>query len=128
MLRIGELSRRTGVSDHVLRAWESRYGLLDPVRSPGGFRLYSDHDEQRVARMRFHLARGLSAAEAARAAMTETRAAVPPDKPTIPVVIERPNLDVLASELRAALDALDEPTAQAVLDRLMSDFTLATAL
>ena len=39
LLRIGELSRRLGVSDHVLRAWENRYGLLQPVRSPGGFRL-----------------------------------------------------------------------------------------
>ncbi len=35
LLRIGELSRRLGVSDHVLRAWENRYGLLQPVRSPG---------------------------------------------------------------------------------------------
>jgi hypothetical protein len=26
LLRIGELSRRLGVSDHVLRAWENRYG------------------------------------------------------------------------------------------------------
>ena len=34
MLRIGELSRRLGVSDHLLRAWENRYGLLQPVRSP----------------------------------------------------------------------------------------------
>ena len=41
LLRIGELSRRLGVSDHALRAWESRYGLLQPVRSAGGFRLYS---------------------------------------------------------------------------------------
>ena len=39
LLRIGELSRRLGVSDHVLRAWENRYGLLQPVRSPGGLRL-----------------------------------------------------------------------------------------
>ena len=38
-LRIGELSRRLGVSDHVLRAWEGRYGLLRPVRCAGGFRL-----------------------------------------------------------------------------------------
>ena len=45
VLRIGELSRRLGVSDHVLRAWESRYGLLQPVRSAGGFRLYSEADE-----------------------------------------------------------------------------------
>ena len=59
MLRIGELSRRVGVSEHLLRAWESRYGLLSPVRSPGGFRLYSAGDEQRVRRMQFHLAQGL---------------------------------------------------------------------
>ena len=39
LLRIGELNRRPGVSDHVLRAWENRYGLLQPVRSPGGLRL-----------------------------------------------------------------------------------------
>ena len=30
LLRIGELRRRLVVSDHVLRAWESRYGLLQP--------------------------------------------------------------------------------------------------
>ena len=81
MLRIGELSRRVGVSEHLLRAWESRYGLLSPVRSPGGYRLYSAGDEQRVRRMQFHLAQGLRAAEAARATITEgpTRGALPVD-------------------------------------------------
>jgi MerR family transcriptional regulator, light-induced transcriptional regulator len=67
LLRIGELSRRVGVSDHLLRAWESRYGLLQPVRSPGGFRLYSEADEPRIRTMQAYLAEGLSAAEAARA-------------------------------------------------------------
>ena len=62
LLRIGELSRRLGVSDHVLRAWENRYGLLQPVRSPGGFRLYSEADEWRIRRMQAYLADGLSAA------------------------------------------------------------------
>ena len=71
VLRIGELSRRLGVSDHVLRAWERRYGLLHPVRSAGGFRLYSEADLRRVRRMQAHLAQGLSPAEAARAAITE---------------------------------------------------------
>ena len=71
LLRIGELSRRLGVSGHVLRAWESRYGLLQPVRSAGGFRLYSEADEMRVRRMQAHLAGGLSAAEAARTVLRE---------------------------------------------------------
>jgi len=65
LLRIGELSRRLGVTDHALRAWESRYGLLQPVRSAGGFRLYSAADEWRIRQMQAHLAEGLSAAEAA---------------------------------------------------------------
>ena len=70
LLRIGEVSRCLGVSDYVLRAWENRYGLLQPVRSPGGFRLYSEEDEWRIRRMQAYLADGLSAAEAARAALS----------------------------------------------------------
>jgi len=41
VLRIGELARRVAASQDLLRAWERRYGLLKPVRSPGGYRLYS---------------------------------------------------------------------------------------
>ena len=47
-MRIGELATKVGVSTHVLRAWESRYGLLRPVRSAGGYRLYGHEDERRV--------------------------------------------------------------------------------
>ena len=71
VLRIGELSRRVGVSEHVLRAWESRYGLLKPARSAGGYRLYSEGDQSRVRRMQGHLAGGLAAAQAARAAIAD---------------------------------------------------------
>src|SRR6188472_4571284 len=71
VLRIGELARRVAVNQDLLRAWERRYGLLKPARSPGGYRLYSGADEQRVRRMQAHLARGLAAAEAARAALDE---------------------------------------------------------
>ena len=128
LLRIGELSRRLGVSDHVLRAWESRYGLLQPVRSAGGFRLYSEADESRVRRMQVHLAHGLSAAEAARAVLGEdsgTRAdhgrAAGPDHAA-------PATSELPGDLRQALDAFDEPAAQAALDRLVSDLSLTTVL
>jgi DICT domain-containing protein len=69
-LRIGELSRRTGVSPELLRAWERRYGLLQPSRSAGGYRLYSAADEARIRRMQARLSEGLSAAEAAQLAAT----------------------------------------------------------
>jgi len=129
VVRIGELSRRVGVSDHVLRAWETRYGLLAPVRSPGGFRLYSDADERQVRRMQFHLSQGLSAAEAARTVISEAQARVEPDSVTLGSDGRgRLELHEFARSLQRALDQFDEGAAQAVLDRLLSDFTLATAL
>ena len=126
LLRIGELSRRLGVSDHVLRAWESRYGLLQPVRSPGGFRLYSEADEARVRRMRAYLADGLSAAEAARAVL-EGGTSPDPGWLAGPPAAAAAGSEPLAA-LRQALDAFDEPTAQAVLDRLMTELSLPAVL
>src|SRR3954454_21017320 len=80
VLRIGELARRVEVNQDLLRAWERRYGLLKPVRSPGGYRLYSGADEQRVRRMPAHPGRGLAPAEAPGAALDEeiNRSATPP--------------------------------------------------
>ena len=63
-MRIGELAAKVGVSTHVLRAWESRYGLLRPVRSAGGYRLYGHEDERRVREVIALRDQGVSAAEA----------------------------------------------------------------
>ncbi len=128
VLRIGELSRRLGVSDHVLRAWESRYGLLQPVRSAGGFRLYSDADESRVRRMQAHLAHGLSAAEAARAVLEEDSGNRADPRRASGPHRAQPVTSELSDGLRQALDALDEPAAQAVLDRLFSDLSVTAVL
>ncbi len=115
-LRIGELSRRSGVSPELLRAWERRYELLRPARSSGGLRLYSQGDVERVQAMKRNLETGLAAAEAAREAVQEPRdtAAASPGQ--------------LRGELRTALDTFDEPAAQAVMDRLLAAATLETLL
>jgi DNA-binding transcriptional MerR regulator len=126
VLRIGELSRRVGVSEHVLRAWETRYGLLKPARSEAGYRLYSEQDQARVRLMQAHLADGLAAAQAALAALAEQNLA---DIATVvPTIAGRADLADSADTLRRALDGLDEPAAQAVLDRLLTEFTVETVL
>src|SRR3954468_22140282 len=122
MLRIGELSRRLGVSEHVLRAWERRYGLLQPVRSAGGFRLYSEADLQRIRRMQAFLSDGLSAAEAARAAVNEERSQPPA------LVGPASGLAGEGATVARALAGYDEPAAQAVLDRLFGTLTVETVL
>jgi DNA-binding transcriptional MerR regulator len=121
-LRIGALSKRAGVSEHVLRAWETRYGLLSPTRSAGGFRLYSDADVRRVQRMRAFLADGLSAAEAARAVLAEV-APPAPDPLTV-----RMALAGGPANLRVALGDLDERAAHAVLDQLFGALTVEAVI
>lgn len=125
-VRIGELSRRVGVSDHVLRAWERRYGLLQPMRSEGGYRLYTAADEQRVRRMVALLAEGLAPAQAARVAAADGSPEGPQGEARS-VGTAGPGAD-LPHLLEGALDALDEPAAQAALDRLFSDLTVEAAL
>lgn len=122
-VRIGELSRRVGVSEHLLRAWERRYGLLDPVRSAGGYRLYSRADERRIRRMQQLLDSGLSAAEAARAAReTPVESSDAFGSTAAPVTEQR------RERLRAAFLAMDEPMAQRLMDSLFLDVTVETAL
>jgi MerR family transcriptional regulator, light-induced transcriptional regulator len=119
-MRIGALSRRVGVSPELLRAWEQRYGLLQPVRSAGGFRLYSTADQERVRLMRSHLEAGVSAAQAAELTLADLAGRGEE--------AESAGLARLSTELREALDRLDEPAAHATIDRLLATFTLRTVL
>jgi DNA-binding transcriptional MerR regulator len=117
-LRIGELSRRVGVSPELLRAWENRYGLLRPTRSPGGFRLYSTADEGRIARMRAYQNQGLSAAEAARLALQDGPEEY--DAPRGVVLDGRP--------LAVALDQFNEQGAHEAFDRALGALTVEALL
>jgi len=45
------LAEKTSVGTSTLRAWERRYGLLHPERTPKGHRLYSDSDAKRVLKI-----------------------------------------------------------------------------
>jgi MerR family transcriptional regulator, light-induced transcriptional regulator len=117
-LRIGELSRRAGVPPELLRAWETRYGLLSPSRSSGGFRLYSDEDVGRIAVMRSNLASGLSAAEAARLALASPS----------PRAVTGLDFETTIGELREALDAFDDIRANRAIDRLLATFGEETVL
>lgn len=56
--------KETGISADTLRAWERRYGLPKPQRSPGGHRLYSQHDIEMVRWLIARQAEGLSISRA----------------------------------------------------------------
>lgn len=58
-MRIGELSRRTGVNERLLRYYEEQ-GLLRPSRLPSGYRVYAESDVETVGRIRSLLTAGVS--------------------------------------------------------------------
>ncbi len=63
--RIKTVARVTGLSPEVLRAWERRYGVVHPSRTPGGYREYSEQDVERLRLLRVLTARGWSIGEIA---------------------------------------------------------------
>ncbi len=50
--RIGEVSRLTGVPPFVLRYWEEELPMLEPLKSPAGYRLYTQQDVDLVLKIR----------------------------------------------------------------------------
>jgi DNA-binding transcriptional MerR regulator len=57
-LNIAALARRTGVAPDTLRKWEQRYQILQPDRTAGGQRRYTERDVARVDWLRERLDEG----------------------------------------------------------------------
>lgn len=123
VLRIGELSRRTGVNVDVIRAWERRYGLLRPERTDTNYRLYSSSDVSRLRLMRHYLDKGIPAARAA-VLVHEAQTAAIGSNPGVPADAARTVLGVL----RRSLERYDEGPADRALEGLLGVFTPAAVL
>ena len=46
------VAQRTGLSAHVIRIWEKRYGAVEPERTGTNRRLYSDEQVERLSLLR----------------------------------------------------------------------------
>ena len=57
---IREVARLTGINPVTLRAWERRYGLIQPTRTESGHRLYSMHDVEAVREILGWIERGVA--------------------------------------------------------------------
>ncbi|HYQ39518.1 MAG TPA: MerR family transcriptional regulator [Pseudomonas sp.] len=63
---IREVSRLTGVNPVTLRAWERRYGLIQPTRTDSGHRLYSQVDIEAVRSILAWTERGVAVSKVGR--------------------------------------------------------------
>jgi len=76
MYTIKQAAARSGLSVPVVRAWERRYGVVHPARTPSGYRLYDDAAVDRLRTMQALIARGWSPSTAAAALVAGTAPAV----------------------------------------------------
>ena len=69
---IRAVSEITGVNSVTLRAWERRYGLIKPMRTPKGHRLYSKQDIELIQEILDRLSQGVSISQIARDILNKT--------------------------------------------------------
>ena len=65
MYTIKQAALRSGVNVALLRAWERRYGIVEPMRTDSGYRLYDEAAIERLHAMRSLVDAGWSARQAA---------------------------------------------------------------
>lgn len=115
---INVAARRSGLSAHVIRAWERRYQAIKPDRSTTLRRLYSDWEVQRLVMLRQAVDLGHRISEVANLPMEELHALVGRD--TVPGVEASPKIPLtqvrLVEVAIAAATALDS---QALLQAML---------
>ena len=116
MYTIKEAAARTGLTVPVLRAWERRYGVVAPMRTAGGYRVYDEAALRRLRSMRRLVDDGWSPSAAAAAIIAGTDP--PAGIPTDPTVEE--SEDPLVEQFVDAAAAVDSPRLETVLDEMFA--------
>jgi MerR family transcriptional regulator, light-induced transcriptional regulator len=119
--RIGTVARLAGLSTHVIRVWERRYGVTAPSRSEGGARLYSQAELDRLRLLKRAVDRGhpigqlvlLAPAELERLAGGAAARTLPGEE----TVAE------LMQDFLEAVEGFDDARAERVLDRASVAFS-----
>lgn len=111
-MRIGELARRTGVSERSLRYYETQ-GLLRAERTPGGHRDYPEAAVDRVIRIQELFAAGLHSSKIAQLLPCMRDADGGPSTVATPKLVadlteERARIDRMIADLVRSRDTLDE--------------------
>jgi MerR family transcriptional regulator, light-induced transcriptional regulator len=125
MYTIKQAALRAGVSVQVLRAWERRYGIVRPDRTPSGYRLYDEAAIDRVRAMRRLVEEGWAASQAAREIEAHGVPASPAPSPRLPG--GGSGSDLSAAFVDAAAD-LDDARIEEILDELFASGSFERAV
>lgn len=121
---------KTGIAADTLRAWERRYGLPKPQRTPGQHRLYSEYDIETIKWLMARQAEGLSISRAVElwneyiASGTDPLASLPSSafSSTLASTSAHSSLTSLRVEWIQACQEFDERSAEQILNQAFSLF------
>ena len=111
---IREVARLTGINPVTLRAWERRYGLIEPTRTESGHRLYSVTDIGTIRRVMDWLERGVTVSKVAQLLASNTAC----DDPQ-PVANEYAEWQ---NRISSALAAFNEPELERLYGQVFSSY------
>jgi len=130
---IGVVCRRANMKPDRVRAWERRYGVVDPCRSSGNQRLYSDADIERLVLLQQATGAGHRIAQLAALEDEELRQLLradtgAPQPVKVPRVRQDDAVATLIRESLYAVQQLDRRLLRTTLSRAESRLDTATFL
>lgn len=115
LLPIGEVSLLTGVNAVTLRAWQRRFGLVIPARTPKGHRLYTPENIQQIHEINAWLAKGVAISKVKPLLMSSALATE-----TDSTALQEGDLwQEQITALNSALFELDQPKLHQILDEAL---------
>lgn len=114
---IRAVAQRTGLTSHVIRVWEKRYGAVKPTRTGTNRRLYSDEELERLTLLRDVTRGGHSISAVARLPMEKLRQLAAPSKNGADGMLHAVAAPQLLDECIAAMKRLDSHALENTLKR-----------
>jgi DNA-binding transcriptional MerR regulator len=109
--RIARAAELAGLSEEVIRAWERRYGVPRPQRTPSGYRVYTEADIAVLRRLKQLTEDGMAIREAAAlvpALEAEAKAEPAPTNGAAPAEVARWHRAIVAAAHRLDQAAVDD--------------------
>lgn len=119
---IREVARLTGVNPVTLRAWERRYGLIQPTRTESGHRLYSSTDINTVHRILDWIERGVAVSKVGRILARDDLQGESADGADINAEVE---WNQWQAQLRTAISAFDDRQLDRLYGQIFSAYPIA---
>jgi len=114
LFTINAVVRRTGLSVHVIRIWEKRYGAVEPTRTATNRRLYSNEQVERLMLLREITQTGQSIGYVAKLPTDQLKKLVATTFPTEAAAKPRPTATTPTSFLETCLEAVKALDARAL--------------